>query len=155
VAGARQSTTPQRSFPLSRAGLRWCTRENRRWWTFPWPGDPSPFPANMRSFEPGTKRNLVNGTTPEVATDPRDGVWDLAQVTEGMVSMQDVRQPTREELRQAFQVGFQSIDDGDLFDTGFYASLASMGYRAREDIPCTCPDGGQHGHLPECRWVKP
>jgi hypothetical protein len=63
-------------------------------------------------------------------------------------------QPTQEELRQAFQAGFQSIDEGETFYVGFYSYLESLGYRKREDIPCTCPDDGAHGHLPECRWVQ-
>jgi hypothetical protein len=63
-------------------------------------------------------------------------------------------QPTQEELRQAFQAGFQSIDAGETFDIGFDSSLEARGYRKREDIHCTCPDSGEHGHLPECRWVK-
>lgn len=63
-------------------------------------------------------------------------------------------QPTREELRKAFGAGFQSIDEGETFYVGFHAYLESIGYRKKEDIPCTCPDEGVHGHLPECRWVK-
>jgi hypothetical protein len=63
-------------------------------------------------------------------------------------------QPTPEELRQAFQAGFQSIDEGDTFYTGFHAFLESIGYRKQEDARCTCRDGGVHGHLPECRWVR-
>ena len=62
--------------------------------------------------------------------------------------------PSREELRRAFQAGFQSIDDGDSFYSGFNECLASMGYHLAGAIRCTCPDGGAHGHLPECRWVK-
>ena len=61
--------------------------------------------------------------------------------------------PTQKNLKEAFQAGFQSIDDGDGFYTGFDAYLETSGYVKREDIPCTCPDGGAHGHLPECRWV--
>jgi hypothetical protein len=61
--------------------------------------------------------------------------------------------PTREELRQAFQVGFQSIDAGETFYGGFSACLESIGYRRKDTAPCTCADGGAHGHLPECRWV--
>ena len=64
------------------------------------------------------------------------------------------REPTQEELRQAFQAGFQSIDEGETFYTGFQAFLESLGYRQEEGIRCTCRDGGAHGHLPECRWVK-
>ena len=63
-------------------------------------------------------------------------------------------QPTHDELIRAFQAGFQSIDEGDTFYTGFYEQLGSMGYRHRDDLACTCADGGAHGHLPECRWVK-
>jgi len=62
--------------------------------------------------------------------------------------------PTREELRQAFQAGFQTIDEGETFDAGFEAFLASLGYHKQDNTPCTCRDGGAHGHLPECRWVK-
>jgi hypothetical protein len=63
-------------------------------------------------------------------------------------------QPTREELRQAFEAGFQSIDEGASFYTGFHAFLESRGYRRHPDAACTCRDGGSHGHLPECRWVR-
>lgn len=62
--------------------------------------------------------------------------------------------PTEEEIREAFQAGFQSIDDGDTFYDGFEGYLASIGCRKRDDICCTCPDQGNHGHMPECRWVK-
>jgi hypothetical protein len=63
-------------------------------------------------------------------------------------------QPTREELRQAFEAGFQAIDDGETFYTGFYAFLQACGYRRQVDSPCTCRDAGAHGHMPECRWLK-
>ena len=63
------------------------------------------------------------------------------------------RQPRSEELQQAFQAGFRSIDEGEGFYSGFHAHLDSLGYRKRDDIDCTCADGGEHGHLPECRWV--
>lgn len=63
-------------------------------------------------------------------------------------------QPTVEELQEAFRAGFLSIDDGDTFYAGFHAYLESSGYHRHEDLPCTCPDAGSHGHLPECRWVK-
>ena len=63
-------------------------------------------------------------------------------------------QPSSEELRHAFQAGFQSIDDGDTFYVGFGEYLGSIGYKHTEDVPCTCADGGSHGHMPECRWVK-
>ena len=65
-----------------------------------------------------------------------------------------VTQPSLDDLRLAFRAGFQSIDDGDTFYVGFHAFLESSGFRKREDIPCTCPDDGGHGHMPECRWVK-
>jgi len=62
--------------------------------------------------------------------------------------------PTREELRQAFQRGFDSIDAGDGFYQGFHACLESLGYRKQAKGRCTCSDQGAHGHLPECRWTK-
>jgi hypothetical protein len=62
--------------------------------------------------------------------------------------------PSRDELRRAFQAGFQSIDAGDGFYAGFTAFLTSIGYRRHAEHPCTCSDGGAHGHLPECRWMK-
>ena len=34
-------------------------------------------------------------------------------------------QPTHEELIRVFQAGFQSIDEGDMFYTGFYERLGS------------------------------
>ncbi len=64
-------------------------------------------------------------------------------------------QPTPEEISRAFLAGYQSIDDGYSFYAGFEAYLESIGCRKKEDMPCTCIDGGAHGHLPECRWVKP
>ena len=57
-------------------------------------------------------------------------------------------------MRRAFAAGFESIDDGDTFYMGFNACLSAEGYVKRDDIPCTCSDGGAHGHLPECRWVQ-
>ena len=62
--------------------------------------------------------------------------------------------PTQEDLRQAFLAGFESIDEGDTFYEGFYQCLGSMGYSLGDDEACTCPDGGAHGHMPECRWLK-
>ena len=62
--------------------------------------------------------------------------------------------PTREELREAFQHGFDSIDAGDGFYEGFHACLEALGYRKQTNARCTCGDQGAHGHLPECRWVK-
>ena len=63
-------------------------------------------------------------------------------------------QPTQEGLRLAFQAGFQSIDEGDTFYTGFYEHLGLIGYRLQDDATCTCVDGGAHGHMHECRWLK-
>ena len=71
-----------------------------------------------------------------------------------MQPTEDFRRPTQEELRQAFKAGFESIDEGNLFYLGFHAYLETMGYRKNRDIRCTCQDGGEHGHLPECRWLK-
>ena len=65
-----------------------------------------------------------------------------------------VSQPTGQELREAFQAGFDSIDDGEGFYVGFHSCLRQHGYQLREDLPCTCIDDGAHGHQPECRWGK-
>ena len=62
--------------------------------------------------------------------------------------------PTHEQLREAFQAGFDSIDDGDGFYAGFHSYLESRGFSKWEDIRCTCSDNGAHGHQPECRWIK-
>ena len=62
--------------------------------------------------------------------------------------------PSYEDLREAFQAGFNSIDDGDGFYYGFHNYLQQQGFGLRDDIPCTCSDNGAHGHQPECRWVK-
>jgi hypothetical protein len=32
--------------------------------------------------------------------------------------------------------------------------LAALGYHKNDHAQCICRDGGAHGHLPECRWVK-
>ncbi len=63
-------------------------------------------------------------------------------------------QPSHEQLKEAFQAGFDSIDDGDGFYLGFQLFLENHGFGKRDDIPCTCSDDGAHGHQPECRWVK-
>ena len=62
--------------------------------------------------------------------------------------------PSHEQLRAAFQAGFDSIDDGDGFYYGFQSFLEKHGFGIRDDIPCTCVDDGAHGHQPECRWVR-
>jgi len=63
-------------------------------------------------------------------------------------------QPTHEELREAFKAGFQSIDEGYTFYAGFHSHLEASGYRQAEDTGCTCSDRGEHGHQPECRWLR-
>ena len=63
-------------------------------------------------------------------------------------------QPDHQELRDAFQAGFDSIDDGDSFYVGFHSYLRHHGYHLQEDLDCTCIDHGAHGHQPECRWAK-
>jgi len=63
-------------------------------------------------------------------------------------------EPTHDDLQRAFQAGFDSIDEGDTFYTGFHSYLGSLGFRHLEDNDCTCQDSGYHGHMPECRWVK-
>lgn len=65
-----------------------------------------------------------------------------------------MRLPTDIELGEAFESGFVSIDEGFTFYRGFDASLITLGYTYNEKAPCTCSDHGQHGHLPECRWIK-
>ncbi len=62
--------------------------------------------------------------------------------------------PSREQLREAFQAGFDSIDDGDGFYFGFHFFLESRGFSKLEETSCTCSDSGAHGHQPECQWVK-
>ena len=62
--------------------------------------------------------------------------------------------PSRQELREAFQAGFDSIDDGDGFYLGFHSFLESNGFSRSDETPCTCSDLGDHGHQPECRWTK-
>ena len=62
--------------------------------------------------------------------------------------------PSDAEIRAALRAGYRAIDDGYGFYPGFNGWLESLGYRRRDDLPCTCPDGGQRGHLPECRWVR-
>ena len=62
--------------------------------------------------------------------------------------------PSQQELREAFQAGFESIDDGDGFYFGFHTYLESHGFNRLEETSCTCMDDGDHGHQPECRWVK-
>lgn len=62
--------------------------------------------------------------------------------------------PTELEVDEAFEAGFASIDEGFTFYNGFDALLITLGYRFDEKSQCACSDRGEHGHLPECRWVK-
>ena len=62
--------------------------------------------------------------------------------------------PTHEEVLAALRAGYRAIDDGYGFYPGFEGWLESLGYQRRDDVDCTCPDGGYRGHLPECRWVR-
>jgi hypothetical protein len=62
--------------------------------------------------------------------------------------------PTLVEIDQAYLQGFAAIDDGFTFMVGFSEYLMGLGYRFEELGPCTCSDGGSHGHLTECRWIK-
>ena len=62
--------------------------------------------------------------------------------------------PTAAEIRAALRAGYRAIDDGYGFYPGFNGWLESLGYRRRDDLPCTCPDAGYRGHLPECCWVR-
>ena len=71
-----------------------------------------------------------------------------------MMTDSSASRPSTEELRDAFQAGFDSIDDGDGFYHGFHNYLQQLGFGVREDMPCTCSDNGAHGHQPECRWIK-
>ena len=71
-----------------------------------------------------------------------------------MMTDSSASRPNTEELRDAFQAGFNSIDDGDGFYHGFHNYLQQLGFGVREDMPCTCSDNGAHGHQPECRWIR-
>ncbi len=62
--------------------------------------------------------------------------------------------PRTDEVMSAIRAGYQSIDHGDDFWTGFDSYLRSQGYTWVGDAPCTYPDRGRHGHIPECRWRR-
>ncbi len=62
--------------------------------------------------------------------------------------------PSHDEILAALRAGYRAIDDGYGFYPGFDGWLESLGYHRRSDLPCTCPDNGHRGHLPECRWVR-
>ena len=66
----------------------------------------------------------------------------------------DLTVPAADEILAALRAGYRSIDEGYGFYPGFDGWLTSLGYQKRDDIPCTCPDRGYRGHLPECRWVR-
>jgi hypothetical protein len=62
--------------------------------------------------------------------------------------------PSNDDVLAALRAGYRAIDDGFGFYAGFHNWLRTLGFQHRADLPCTCPDHGYHGHLPECRWVK-
>jgi hypothetical protein len=62
--------------------------------------------------------------------------------------------PGQSEVLAALRAGYRAIDDGFGFYAGFNGWLESLGYVKRDDLRCTCPDAGDHGHLPECRWTR-
>ena len=62
--------------------------------------------------------------------------------------------PTTDEVLDAESAGFASIDQGQGFWYGFENRLEEMGYHRIVEAPCSCPDAGWHGHLPECRWLR-
>src|SRR5436309_3104560 len=70
------------------------------------------------------------------------------------VSAVSAAPPRHDEVMSAIRAGYESIDDGDDFWKGFAGYLRSQGYTWVGDAPCTCPDGGRHGHMPECRWLR-
>lgn len=61
--------------------------------------------------------------------------------------------PPNEDVVRAMRAGYASIDAGDDFWEGFNDALIALGYRLLM-AACTCPDGGRHGHMPECGWVR-
>jgi hypothetical protein len=54
----------------------------------------------------------------------------------------------------AITAGYHAIDGAEDFWSGFEGHLEDLGYRWVADAPCTCPDRGRHGHMPECRWLR-
>ncbi len=63
-------------------------------------------------------------------------------------------QPTNDEVLDAILGGYNSVDDGEGFWPGFDNSLTLLGYQYSDDSPCSCPDDGAHGHMPECGWLR-
>ena len=78
----------------------------------------------------------------------------IATGSAGAAGVAGLITPGDAEIRAALRAGYRAIDDGYGFYAGFNGWLESLGYRRRDDLPCTCPDGGYRGHLPECRWVR-
>jgi hypothetical protein len=70
------------------------------------------------------------------------------------MATQALRPPTDQEVTRAFYAGFHSIDEGYTFWDGFNEYLMNLGYLYQANASCICSDHGEHGHLPECRWVK-
>ena len=62
--------------------------------------------------------------------------------------------PTTKEILDAIWAGYRSVDNLDGFAAGFEGHLAGLGYSRQNDAPCTCPDSGWHGHMPECGWLR-
>ena len=62
--------------------------------------------------------------------------------------------PTDDEVVDAERAGFSAIDDGQGFWYGFENHLMGLGYEHVHAAPCSCPDDGRHGHMPECRWFR-
>ncbi len=62
--------------------------------------------------------------------------------------------PTLDDVLAAELAGFISIDDGHGFQYGFENRMEGLGYRLVPEAPCSCPDKGGHGHMPECRWFR-
>ncbi len=62
--------------------------------------------------------------------------------------------PTLSEVLEAEEAGFLSIDEGHDFWYGFENRLESLGYKRVVEAPCSCSDGGLHGHMAECRWLR-
>ena len=63
--------------------------------------------------------------------------------------------PKIDEVNNAFLVGYEAIDEGDTFISGFNTHLMLLGYEFSRENPCVCPDAGSHGHWAWCRWAKP
>jgi len=67
------------------------------------------------------------------------------------------RPPTKEELNRLYVKAEKLLGCGVMGDEWFQA-LAKIaeedGFAFDPEAPCTCPDGGQVGHLPLCGFVK-